>query len=271
MTDYQIAIEGMKSVLEDPERQIESFKRAVYTEGFQKFYMKLLPAMDAIERLYLSVGEPETMLDNMAQAFTQSAKEQYDAVPRRNREVFFINQSLCVAAFLFPSIIQYKGESSQKLVELLQKRWKEAFPKSNIKAASYEEIEKGFHRKWCYITTAACQIRGMDDDCEELNILRRYRDNYMMTKQDGEKLIQEYYDIAPSIVKHINVRPDAKKIYDEIWDDYIAPCIADIREGKMEECLDLYILMVHRMKDRYFHLYPHVKSSTAKAKEEIQS
>ncbi len=261
MTDYQIAIEGMKKVLEDPERQIQTFKRGLYADGFQKFYMGLVPAMDAIERLYLSVGEPETMLDNMAQAFTQTAKELYDATPKRNREVFFINQSLCVAAFLFPSIMQYKGESSEKLVQALQKRWKEAFPKSNIKAAPYEEIAKGFHRKWCYITTAACQVRGMDDDCVELNILRDYRDTYMMSKPDGEKLIREYYDVAPSIIKHINVRPDAKQVYDEIWEDYIAPCIEDIREGKMEECLDLYIDMVYRMKDKYFHLYPHVKSS----------
>jgi hypothetical protein len=28
----------------------------------------------------------------------------------------------------------------------------------------------------------------------------------------------------------------------------------------MEECLDLYVQMVLEMKDRYFHLYPHVKT-----------
>ncbi len=261
MTDYQIAIEGMKSVLKDPEMQIQAFQRSAYTEGFKKFYMKLIPSMDAIERLYLSVGEPETMIDNMAQAFTQTASELYEATPKRKREVFYIDLSLCVASFLLPSILKYKGESSEKLVEYLLKRWKEAFPKSNIKAATYEEIEKGFHRKWCYITTAACQFRGMDDDCEELNMLRTYRDSYMMNKPDGEKLIREYYDVAPSIVKHINVRPDAKQVYDGIWDEYIGPCIEDIRAGKMEECLTLYITMVQKMKDQYFHLYPHVKNS----------
>ncbi len=265
MTDYEIAIEGMKTVLEDPELQIKSFKRDTYAEGFQKFYMGLIPAMDAIERMYLSVKEPDTMLNNMALAFTQAAKTLYDSTPRRNREVLFINQSLCVAAYLFPSILKYNGESSVKLVELLQTQWKEAFPKSNIKTATYEEIEKGFHKKWCYITTAACQYRGMNDDCEELNMLRSYRDTYMMSKPDGESMIREYYDIAPSIVKHINIRPDARQVYDEIWNDYIGPCIEDIREGKMEECLSLYITMVRKMKDSYFHLYPHVKSSGSRS------
>ena len=260
MTDYQTAMEGMTSMLEDPERLIQSFKRGLYPDGFQKFYLNLVPAMDAIERLYLSVGEPDTMLDNMAKGFVDRAKELYDLTPRRKRDVFFINQSLAVAGYVFPAILQYQGESSGKLIEHMQLRWKEAFPKSNIKAAGYDEIEKGFHRKWCYITTAACQFRGMADDCDELNLLRDYRDTYMASKKDGEALIREYYDIAPSIVKHINMQPDARSVYDRIWEQYIDPCIRKIREGRMEECLDLYIQMVLEMKDRYFHLYPHVKT-----------
>lgn len=261
MTDYQIAMEGMTSMLEDPEKLIQSFKRGMYQDGFQKFYLNLVPALDAIERLFLSVGEPDTMLDNMAKGFVSRAKELYDNTPRRKREVFFINQSLAVAGYVFPAILQYKGESSKPLIEHLQACWKEAFPKSNIKAADYAEIEKGFHRKWCYITTAACQVRGMADDCEELNLLRNYRDTFMAAKPGGEELILEYYDIAPSIVKHINMQPDAKRIYDRIWDEYIGPCIRMIREGKMEECLALYSGMVLEMKEKFFHLYPHAGNS----------
>ena len=261
MIDYQIAMEGMSSLLEDPELLIKSFKRGLYTDGFQKFYLSMVPTLDAIERLYLSVGEPETMLDNMAQSFADRSRELYDNTPRRKREVFFINQSLAVAGYVFPAILQYKGESSSSLIEHLQKRWKEAFPKSNIKASDFADIEKGFHRKWCYITTAACQVRGMKDDCEELNLLRDYRDTYMASLQGGDQVILDYYDIAPSIVKHINMRPDAERIYDDIWQNYIGPCILLIREGKMEECMSLYTQMVLDLKEQYFHLYPHVKNN----------
>ena len=259
MTDYQIALAGMSDILKDPDQVIKTFRRGQYPEGFQKFYLSMVPTLDAIERLYLSVGEPETMLANMAQSFVDKAKELYDNAPRRSREVFFINQSLSVAGYVFPAILQYKGECSQALIEQIQTKWKEAFPKSNIKASDYEDIEKGFHRKWCYITTAACQIRGMKDDCEELNLLRNYRDTYMSSLNSGEELIQEYYDIAPSIVKHINRRPDADRIYDALWEKYICPCIGLIREGRMEECLNLYVKMVLETKKQYFHLYPHVK------------
>ena len=54
MTDYQIAMEGMSSVLKDPELVIKSFKRGLYPEGFQKFYLSIVPTLDAIEKLYLS-------------------------------------------------------------------------------------------------------------------------------------------------------------------------------------------------------------------------
>lgn len=260
MTDYQIALEGITSVIQDPEKLIKTFKRNHYPEGFQKFYLGMVPTLDAIERLFLSVGEPDTMIDNMAKSFAEMAKQQYDNTPRRSREVFFINESLAVAGYVFPAILQYKGESSMPLIEHIQKRWKEAFPKSNIKYATYEDIEKGFHRKWCYITTAACQVRGMEDDCDELNLLRTYRDTYMASQPGGAELIRNYYDVAPSIVNHINRQPDSRQIYDRLWDLYIDPCIQAIRGGRMDECLELYTQMVLETKDRYFHLYPHVKS-----------
>ena len=261
MTDYQIAMEGLTSSIKDPELLIKSFKKNLYPDGFQKFYLSLVPALDAVEKLYLSVGEPDTMLGNMAQSFAAEAKDHYDRTPKRSREVFFINQSLAVAGYVFPAILQYNGKCSVPLIEHIRKEWKECFPKSNIKSAPYEDIEKGFHRKWCYITTAACQVRGMDDDCEELNLLRAYRDTYMAGQSGGEDLILKYYDIAPSIVKHINLRPDSAQIYDRLWEKYIGPCIIAIREGRMEDCLSLYRQMVLDTKEKYFHLYPHVKQT----------
>ena len=172
-----------------------------------------------------------------------------------------INQSLVMAGYLFPTLLKYGGTSSQPLVDHIQKAWKETFPKSNISAAPYENIEKGFHRKWCYITTAACQVRGMEDDCYELNLLRTYRDTYMAAQPDGARTIHDYYDIAPSIVKHIGARPDSEAIYNEIWEAYIAPCIRQIEEGQMQECMDTYTRMVLDLKEKYFHLYPHVKQN----------
>ena len=257
MTDYQIAISGLETIFLDTDALIQSFKKAAYPPAFQKFYLKQVPVFDAIENLYGTVVDKDTMLENMAEAVASHAQDLLDKEVRRNRETLRINISLVMAGFIFPSILKYGGASSQPLIEAIQKKWKEHFPKMNISAAPFEDIESGFHRKWCYITTAACQYRGMEDDCEELNLLRAYRDTYMMSAPQGAQMIHDYYDVAPSIIKHINRRSDCRVIYDDLWERFIDPCITDIREGQLQECLETYTEMVLEMKDKYFHLYPH--------------
>ena len=42
--------------------------------------------------------------------------------------------------------------------------------------------------------------------------------------------------VAPSIVKHINQRPDRKEIYQSIWDEYLSPCIGLIESHQLEDC-----------------------------------
>lgn len=261
MTDYQLAIEGMKALLADTQGLIDSFKRGSYADAFQNYYMQILPSMEAIERLYGSVVDKDTMLSNMADSFVREVVKAEQDTPRRSRETVKINHSLAMAGYVYPAIRRYDGESSPVLIEHIQARWKEAFPKSNITPADFEDIEKGFHRKWCYITTAACRYRGMSDDCEELNLLRVYRDTWMMKQPYGPEMIHDYYDVAPSIVKHIGKRDDAALIYDDMWNRFIGPCIEYIREGRDQECLDTYCDMVREMEMKYFHLYPHIKSS----------
>ncbi len=260
MTDYQAAIQGMKDMMSDPDKLIGSFNRGGYKAGFQTFYMQQVPVFDCIEQLYESVVDKDTMIANMADAFVSDAAAFLEAASKRKKESVRINQALVIAAFVFPAILKYKGNSSRPLLEAIQKRWKEEFPKSNLSAAEFEDIEKGFHRKWCYITTAACEVLGMEDHCEELDLLRAYRDTYMMQQENGEQLIHDYYDVAPSIVKHIDMKDNRVEIYRDIWDRYIDPCITDIREGRMDACMSTYSDMVLEMKEQYFHLYPRVES-----------
>ena len=254
MSDYQTAIEGMKSILADHEAMVQRFSRAGYKDAFTDYYMGLVPAFDSLENLYVSVIDKETMLSNMAQEVVASAVEITDVAKKREKEVVTINLSLMMAGYVYPAIYKYKGTFAQPLIDQISGKWKEAFPKSNITPAQYEDIEKGFHRKFCYITTAACQMKDMEDDCYELNLLRDYRDTYMSALPDGEELIRQYYDVAPTIVKHINQREDKKAVYEDIWERYIDPCIHMIEDGRKEECLQTYSDMVEALREKYFYL-----------------
>ena len=66
-------------------------------------------------------------------------------------------------------------------------------------------------------------------------------------------MVHAYYDVAPTIVKHIGRRKDAAQIYEGIWQQYLSPCIRLIETNRREECVELYRSMVYDLKERYFH------------------
>ena len=108
-----------------------------------------------------------------------------------------------------------------------------------------EEKKNNQNRRICFLTTAVCEYLGKPDDCEELTTLRAYRDNWLAKQPDGKALIEEYYDIAPGIVRAMKESPSYGEICEELLSRYIHPCIDLIAQGKNEECKDLYIRMVH--------------------------
>ena len=92
----------------------------------------------------------------------------------------------------------------------------------------------------CFITSACVEAEGLGDDCEELNVLRRYRDTFLRYRDGGEADIKEYYSIAPKIVKAINEQQNAKELWDEIYQKMVRPCVSFIKEGNNEAAYKLY-------------------------------
>lgn len=253
MNYYLTGIEGMPKLLECCEDPMPHFKRNLYTEHFQQLYQMNFQTFDAIEKGYNSVIDKDQFLTNMANALVEYAKSRMDACGRRSakdRKMMDLNMAMVV--FVFPMILEYKGNSSRPLADRLIEAWKEAFPKSALQATGFAEIEQGFHKKFCYITTAVCRTFGKPDDCYELTLLRDYRDTYLASLPDGKEMIREYYDVAPSVVKHIGQREDADEIYRSIWEDYLSPCISMIENGEREACRERYEDMVHTLRGRYF-------------------
>lgn len=252
MNYYLTGIEGMPKLLECCENPLPDFNRKSYPDAFSRLYQMNFQTLDAIENGYNSVIDKEQFLKNMAGALVESAQGKIEACRRRSaRERKIMDLNMAMAVFVFPMILEYRGNSSRALADTLLSSWKEAFPKSSLQTAEYAEIEQGFHKKFCYITTAVCESFGKTDDCYELRLLRDYRDTYLAALPGGEAMIEEYYDVAPSVVKHINQSENAGEIYRSIWDRYLAPCVMMIEEGRNEECRELYERMVHSLRDSY--------------------
>jgi hypothetical protein len=102
----------------------------------------------------------------------------------------------------------------------------------------------------CFITTACVQSRGLPDDCEELTVLRGFRDHYMRSLENGEALIGVYYEIAPKIVRAIDSLPYSNKVYEGLY-LIISECVKSVKEGQYDRALLLYKLMLLDLVKQY--------------------
>ena len=102
--------------------------------------------------------------------------------------------------------------------------------------------------KGCFITTAACEYRGYMDNCHELNVLRDFRDNYLLKTKDGQDMVDYYYAISPKIIEHLSNPSDFEKVWNTITD-----CVKAIELGKHQRAISLYKDMTLSLKDRFIN------------------
>lgn len=107
----------------------------------------------------------------------------------------------------------------------------------------------------CFITTAICELDSLPDDCEELTILRKFRDDYMLPDTEMAAMVREYYECAPAIVSRIRALPNGVAVFRILQQNYLLPAIVQIRNGDMESALTYYVDMV-RVAQEYAQLQP---------------
>lgn len=96
----------------------------------------------------------------------------------------------------------------------------------------------------CFLTTVCCEYKGLPDNCEELQTMRKFRDFYLSKTEQGKCLIDFYYTRAPYIVQKINSSPKKDEICQYIYDQIIN-CIKLQKEEKNEETAMAYGLMMY--------------------------
>ena len=99
----------------------------------------------------------------------------------------------------------------------------------------------------CYLTSACVGYFGKEDNCYELEALRKFRDKYLAGIEGGRELIEEYYEIAPKIVSFIDQSPKKSEYYEYIYEQ-IKKCILCIENNDNENALTLYKNMTNNLK-----------------------
>lgn len=105
--------------------------------------------------------------------------------------------------------------------------------------------------KLCFITTAACELQGKPDNCDELTTLRAFRDGWLLSRPCGAQMIAEYYRIAPLMLEALRVRPDGDVILMEVYGDYIVPAVDLIKAGRNEDAFRMYVQMLRFVSENY--------------------
>ncbi|MBQ8507349.1 MAG: hypothetical protein IJ466_07980 [Clostridia bacterium] len=103
----------------------------------------------------------------------------------------------------------------------------------------------------CYLTSACVEAMGLADDCNELTVLRGFRDSWLAKQPGGRETIDEYYRIAPPIVDAIHAAPNCAEVLRELYEAMIVPCVREIRAGKMESARELYAGWTRKLKKEW--------------------
>jgi hypothetical protein len=114
-----------------------------------------------------------------------------------------------------------------------------------------DKVEEEFYPEDCFLTTACVTTLGKPDNCFELTTLRNFRDNILMNMNTGQEMIEEYYTIAPAIVKNINTLPERKEVYHSIYNEMIIPVIENIEQHNYDKAVDIYRNYTFALNSRY--------------------
>ena len=100
----------------------------------------------------------------------------------------------------------------------------------------------------CFITTAICETENLPDNCEELELLRAFRDHYVRRLPDGKAIIDEYYREAPLIVSAIKCKSNSAEIFKFLKEKFLDDAVHAVRAGLHEMAMTIYIRMFHEAK-----------------------
>lgn len=103
--------------------------------------------------------------------------------------------------------------------------------------------DKKEKKSGCFISTAACVLMGLSDDCYELTTLRLFRDEHLLKSSSGRALVEHYYSIAPAIANKLTVSSELERVWITVGN-----VVSAIETENFELARELYQEMVNRLQ-----------------------
>ena len=216
-----------------------------------------LSIKEKIGDIYHALGDDNRAFDYWSQCDTATAY--YNCGRLFQYKDGTMNQDLEKAANYFKKASQM-GHTKAGMAYSKVKSWQQKKQQENKQSRQYSSSEHYTSRtersspkssSGCIITTAACIALGKNDDCKELMTLRAYRDKIKANSSIVSDLIEEYYRIAPSLIKEIDKFKNRIDIYEKIWQNYISVTCEMIDNKDYSAATLKYIDMVKYLCDEY--------------------
>lgn len=100
------------------------------------------------------------------------------------------------------------------------------------------KMEKGEYDSGCLVTTACVRWAGLPDDCRELTLIRRLRDEHVRHLAGGEAILEAYARLAPPLIRRIEAAEDAEAVWARLL--AIVRRTADLVEaGRLPEAFEV--------------------------------
>lgn len=124
------------------------------------------------------------------------------------------------------------------------------FGVNDYSCSYYNEDPNRVRDSQCYITTIVCHTLGYDDNCELLNILRDFRENYLKKHQEYLELLLEYDTVGPIISQNIALENNYAFCL-IMLNGYLIPCANYIKNGNFENAITIYKNMVKHLTQKF--------------------
>ncbi len=126
-----------------------------------------------------------------------------------------------------------------------------AYSRSNSSINNAIDYSNSKQNSGCYITTLLCDILKLSDSNYYINILRKFRNDYLRYNQEYNHLLVEYDIVGPIICRNLIVDSQNKLIAAKLFYNYISPTVSLIEDKMFVDAIVRYKMMVTRLKEIY--------------------
>ena len=207
--------------------------------------------------IHLRKGDEQRALETWMACHTAEARFQCGRLYEYGKGAF--PQDLDKAAAFFAQArelgskkagAEYEKVESWKRKKASQKKSAKTYQKTSNYSTRTESTRSSDDR-FCFITTAVCRALQKGDDCEELMVMRRFRDDARVADPLLQEMIGEYYRVAPEIIQRIQASGQADAVYQQLWTDELCPVLHNLHHHEYRQAALGYIAMVERLSHQY--------------------